>query len=201
MSAQRLQLGAFDQAVPGWLNTDVTPHLMLARVPGGPRLARRLRLIDEHRYAQHRAGAFRALRYLDVSRRFPFPDGRFAAIYSSHLLEHLPVEVAERCLGECRRVLAPGGVLRLAVPDLDRMIAEYDPHVPDRWLGGFLQEGEGRTPARHRHHWHYNARSLRARLLRAGFAEVHQREFRRGLCPDLERIEVRDGSLFMEAVK
>jgi SAM-dependent methyltransferase len=201
MSCARLQLGAFDQAIPGWLNTDVTPHLMLTRVPAGPWLARRLRLIDERRYAQHRAGTFRALRYLDVSRRFPFPDGRFAAIYSSHLLEHLAPEVGERCLRECHRVLAAGGVLRLAVPDLDRMIAEYDADAPDRWLRGFLQEGTDGAAARHRHHWHYNARSLGALLRRADFEQVRRCEFRRGRCPDLERIELREGSLFMEAVK
>jgi SAM-dependent methyltransferase len=194
----RLQLGAFDQAVEGWLNTDVTPHLMLARVPGGARLARAFGLLDERRHAQHRAGTFAALRYLDVSRRFPFPDRRFEAIYSSHLLEHLDRDVAEHCLRECRRVLRTGGVLRLAVPDLDRMIAAYDPADPDRWLAGLLQEGAG---ARHRHRWHYNARSLDALLRRAGFGQVERCEFRRGRCPDLERIEVREGSLFMEAVE
>jgi SAM-dependent methyltransferase len=202
MTARRLQLGAFDQPCAGWLNTDVTPHLMLARLPGAPWLARRLGRIDEHRHRQYRAGTFRALRRLDVSRRFPFPDGSFEAVYCSHLLEHLYPEVAARCTREVHRVLAPAGVFRVAVPDLDAMVARYDAANPDEFVAGFLQAASAadeRSAARHR--WHYNEQSL-ARLLRAaGFSEPSRCAYRQGRLPDVERIETREWSLFLEAVK
>lgn len=199
--SRRLQLGAFDQAVEGWVNTDVTPQLLVARVPGLPRLLHRFGVIDDRRWEQHRRGAFRALRWLDVSRRFRFPDASFEAVYCSHLLEHLQADVAERCLSEAHRVLVPGGVLRIAVPDLDNMVRRYDPSDPDRWLYGIFQ---GRTAADNptaRHWWHYNAVSLEALLRRVGFTEIAQREFRQGRCPDLDRIETREWSLFMEALR
>ena len=79
-SHRRLQLGAFDHVQPGWLNTDVTPHLFVARVPGLAWLLHRVGLIGEERYAAHRSGAFRSLTYLDVGRRFRFDTpGRVAA--------------------------------------------------------------------------------------------------------------------------
>jgi SAM-dependent methyltransferase len=171
----RLQLGAFDQACEGWVNTDVTPHLLLARVPGLAFLAHRLGVLDERRYAQHRAGVFRSLRWLDASRPFRFADQTFEAIYCSHLLEHLYPAAAQLCVRECHRVLVPGGVLRA------------------RGVRG------ERSSARHR--WHYNEGSLRALLRGAGFEQPLRREFRTGLTPDLERIETREWSLFMEAVK
>ena len=31
---RRLQLGAFDQVHHNWVSTDITPHLLVARVPG-----------------------------------------------------------------------------------------------------------------------------------------------------------------------
>lgn len=51
----------------------------------------------------------------DLSR---FETDSVAEIYASHVLEHLPFTIAERALAEWFRVLAPGGMLRVAVPDL-----------------------------------------------------------------------------------
>jgi predicted SAM-dependent methyltransferase len=53
----------------------------------------------------------------DLRRRLPFEDGRFDAVYHSHLLEHFTLKDGRQLIGECRRVLKPGGVLRVAVPD------------------------------------------------------------------------------------
>ena len=197
----RLHLGAFDQGVPGWINTDVTPHLVVARVPGLPRLLRRTGRISDARWAAYADGRFAALRYLDLSRRFPFADGSVAAIYSSHVFEHLHVDVAEAALAECHRVLAPGGVVRVVVPDLDDIVAGYDPAAADDFVFGIFQGRTERDNRWARHWWHYNAASLGARLTGAGFAAVRRCGFREGRCPDLERIETREWSLFMEATR
>jgi SAM-dependent methyltransferase len=199
--SRKLHLGAFDQVHEGWVNTDITPHLLVARVPGLAFVLHRAGVIDARRYASHRDGAFRSLRYLDLSRPFRFPDASFECVFASHVLEHLHRDVAESCLRETHRVLAPGGILRVSVPDLDRIVADYDPADPDRFLWGIFQ-GRGRRAKRSaRHWWHYNAVSLEALLRRVGFREVTQREYRQGRCPDVERIDNRPGSLFMEAVK
>jgi SAM-dependent methyltransferase len=198
---RKLQLGAFDQAHEGWVNTDITPHLLVARVPGLAWALHRLGAIGDERYASHRAGAFRSLRHLDVSRPFRFPDASFECVFASHLLEHLHPDVAERCVREIHRVLEPGGVVRLAVPDLDRIVADYDPADPEPFLWSVYQ-GRGAAAKRAvRHWWHYNAHSLAALLRAAGFREVERCEYREGRCPDLELIDNRPGSLFVEAVK
>ena len=194
---RRLHVGAFDVVHEGWLNTDVTPHLVAARVPGLARLARRAGRLPDERWAAHRDGSFRRLRYLDVTRPLPYPDASFEAAFGSHVLEHLTPAEGEAMLAELRRVLQPGGVLRLAVPDLDRVVAGYDPAAPDAFLDGLLQ-GRTRSRSRHRHWWHYNERSLRALLERAGYRGVERRAFREGACPDVERIDTRPESLFME---
>ena len=199
MAAPRLHFGAFDVVHDGWLNTDVTPHLMAARVPGLARAARALGRLDDERWAAYRDGRFRALRYLDVTRPLPFRDDVFEAALGSHVLEHLAPDEAAALLRELRRVLAPGGVLRIAVPDLDAVVASYDPCKPDAFLDGLLQ-GRTRSRSRHRHWWGYNERSLRAALAAAGFVDVRRESFRRGRCPDVERVDTRPESLFMEGV-
>ena len=46
-------------------------------------------------------------------------------IYHSHLLEHLEQEEGEDLIQECFRVLKAGGILRVAVPDLERICRDY----------------------------------------------------------------------------
>lgn len=198
---RKLHLGAFDQVHEGWVNTDITPHMLVARTPGLPALLHRLGVIDSARYGAYRSGAFRALRYLDLSRPFRFPDNTFECAFTSHVLEHLHPDVAEHCLREVHRVLMPGGIVRVVVPDLDRAVAGYDPADPDRFLWGMYQGRSSREMGAVRHWWSYNAHSLEVLLRTVGFADVERCDYRQGRLPDLERIDNRPGSLFMEAVK
>lgn len=55
----------------------------------------------------------------------PFPDATFDAAYHSHVLEHLAKNDGARFVRECFRVLKPGGVLRVAVPDLEQICRIY----------------------------------------------------------------------------
>ncbi len=71
----------------------------------------------------------------------PFAEGAFAAVYHSHLLEHLPRERALPFLQECYRVLCPGGIIRVAVPDLERLAAVYLENLRGA-LGGDSQAQE-----------------------------------------------------------
>ncbi len=62
---------------------------------------------------------------LDATRRLPLPDDSIDYIFAEHLIEHLAWKPGQRMLGECLRVLRPGGVIRIATPDLARYIAIY----------------------------------------------------------------------------
>lgn len=62
---------------------------------------------------------------VNLLRRLPFEDGTFAAVYSSHVLEHFAPATAEALLRECHRVLKPGGILRTVLPDLETACREY----------------------------------------------------------------------------
>lgn len=60
-----------------------------------------------------------------IARLPAFADDSVALVYASHCLEHVPHRELHGVLCEWRRVLAPGGVLRLSVPDFDLMLAAY----------------------------------------------------------------------------
>jgi predicted SAM-dependent methyltransferase len=55
----------------------------------------------------------------------PFPDASFDVVYHSHVLEHLSRASAIDFTKECHRVLKPGGIMRIAVPNLEVIIKEY----------------------------------------------------------------------------
>jgi SAM-dependent methyltransferase len=61
----------------------------------------------------------------DLLARLPLPDQAASLVYSSHFLEHIPRNDVPAFLAECRRILAPGGTLRLVLPDLEEMCREF----------------------------------------------------------------------------
>lgn len=61
----------------------------------------------------------------DLALGIPFGDEAFDIVYHSHVLEHFTREQGLFFLSECYRVLRPGGLLRLAVPDLEGVAREY----------------------------------------------------------------------------
>lgn len=63
--------------------------------------------------------------YLDATRPFPFDEATFDYVYSEHMIEHITWPQGQAMLRECRRVLKPGGTLRIATPDLEVLLGLY----------------------------------------------------------------------------
>jgi predicted SAM-dependent methyltransferase len=100
---KKLQLGTGTLPTPGWLNTDLDPTLGRTVTADGPPVI-----------------------FLDVTRRFPFLDATFDYAAAEHLIEHLHYDAGRRMLAECARVLRPGGRIRIATPDLERLLNLYE---------------------------------------------------------------------------
>ena len=81
----------------------------------------------------------------DLRKGIPFPDQSFSVVYHSHLLEHLPKNEAKGFLQECFRVLVPGGIIRVAVPDLEQIVRAY--------LSTLEKSLEGQTEAQVNYEW------------------------------------------------
>ncbi len=146
-----------------------------------------------------------------VDCRYPLPlaDGAARGIHVEHYFEHLEPRVERpRFLAECRRCLAPGGILRIIVPDVRKYVEAY---LTEDWtalnaLGWegcgakmealnhvLIQEGE--------HYGGFDAEYLRQTLQQAGFVDVRKVDWRQGSFPGgpIDREEHRRSSLYMEA--
>jgi len=83
---------------------------------------------------------------IDLRKPLPFPAGVFTAVYAAHVLEHLVPAEAFALVREIGRVLAPGGVVRLVVPDLEAAARAYVASLDAVDAGGGVS-------ARWRHRW------------------------------------------------
>lgn len=61
----------------------------------------------------------------NLTKPLPYQDNTASACYTSHVLGHFDDEETEAFLKEQFRVLAPGGMARFSVPDLQKFIQEY----------------------------------------------------------------------------
>jgi len=71
----------------------------------------------------------------DLRRGIPYQDCTFDVVYHSHLIEHFSKQEAHGFLKECFRVLKYCGIIRVVVPDLER-IAQIYLHALEKSLQG-----------------------------------------------------------------
>lgn len=105
---RRINIGGGNWYSPGWENIDY---------------------FASHPFADYR---------IDLRSMQPLPmkDQCAELIYSSHCFEHISDDEALYTLTECRRILKPGGLIRIAVPDMDKAFDAYN-----RGDRGFFEEG------------------------------------------------------------
>ena len=145
---------------------------------------------------------------LDLRRGFPLPAGSVARIYSEHLIEHLTLEEGAALLRECRRVLAPEGILRFATPDLADIVRDYSTgwqrHAWVKWPEySWIDTGTRMVNVAMRaweHQYLYDEPELTLRLREAGFAAIMRCAIGASDHLDLRGLETReDSGLILEA--
>jgi len=155
------------------------------------------------------------VRWANACKRIPVSDESLEVVYSSHLLEHLDSHETERFLREIHRSLEPGGIIRLAVPDLKRRIESYmRTGDADAFMRSLNIRAHNARDLRDKirllflgdraHRWMYDAASLKELLARFHFTEA--REMRPGetTIPDSGSLDLREReqeSIYVEARK
>ena len=136
----------------------------------------------------------------------PCPDRSCEYIYNEHFLEHLTIEQGKRFLQECRRVLLPGGVLRVAMPDMTECVRQYWEKDWDRqpWLEKYgytwIKTGCEMLNIAFRewdHKWLYDREELRRRLSEAGFGTIVNVDWNCSQHAELQNRETRPETLLI----
>ena len=145
---------------------------------------------------------------LDLRESWPFPEDSVAYVYSEHVFEHFePRDEVKHFLSEALRVLRPGRVFDVGVPDTEWPLQAYgdplDPYwqfVKDlhpKWCETKLDHinFHFRQEAEHKYAWDYE--TLARFLCRAGFAHIARREFD----PAIDSASRKVGTLYVTAIK
>jgi predicted SAM-dependent methyltransferase len=119
--------------------------------------------------------------YWDLRSGIPFPDGSVEAVFLEHVVEHFTLADDIALLSECRRVLAPGGIIRLGVPDFGRYLESY---AAD---GAFIEQLRPGRPTRllavgevaldHGHRSVWDGETLELVLEESGFVDARRRAY------------------------
>jgi len=146
----------------------------------------------------------------DIREGLPFEDGAFECAVSIHSLPELALCELVPTLRELRRVLRPGGVLRLALPDLERAIRAYvegdrsyflipdeeEPTIGGKLITQLLWYGYSRSL--------FTFDFVADLMRRAGFESIQRSSFRKTASPfpDIVALDNREReSLFVEGLR
>ncbi len=192
-----VNIGCGTDAAEGWYNIDNSPTIWLSRLPLGQRLFR----TPAWPRSVHRHNVLQGL---------PFADASVDCIYSSHTFEHFTYPQSFALTRNCFRVLRPGGILRIVVPDLQKITRDYLADSSEMASHRFVE----RLLLRHTwqdllhsgaHHCQmFDSRSLVAMLRDAGFVDARVSRFGESAIADIRNVELESRkaeSLYVEAEK
>jgi len=191
-----VQYGCGMCAPLGWENFDCSPTLWLQRLP----------IVGV--FAKRAAGfSFPAnVRYGDIVRGLPLSPGSIEGIYCSHVLEHLSYEDLRRSLRNTRSYLREGGIFRLVLPDLRKLVDAYVEDQDEdaccrfmrdsslgaetraRGLGGLLRHLAGNAA----HLWMWDFPALSRQLREVGFTDIRRAAFGDSAEPRFAEVENHD---------
>lgn len=107
----------------------------------------------------------------NISRLPDFADGTVDLVYMCHVLEHVKRNNLNKVLLEMKRILKDGGVLRLSVPDFDRLAEVY--HHSGKDITAITNQLMGGQDSDYNIHYSvFNHRHLTELLKRTGFQTI-----------------------------
>lgn len=149
------------------------------------------------------------LELVNIKNKLPDKDRSVDYIYCSNVLEHFEKSEAIKILKDCRRVLKSKGLIRIVVPDLLKLTEFYKDSVSfNREYFGFDKNlyigfvGKIKRFFIRGHEWMYDKKSGVELLKDSGFANVRICSFRKGKCPNIDRLDLemhRRLGLYIEA--
>jgi SAM-dependent methyltransferase len=179
----QVNVGCGQNPTKGWMNFDNSLSLRVAKIPFFADFLLKLKFIKMPQYQFIEFAKENNIKHGDAIKGLPLQDTSVDALYSSHMLEHLDRSEADKFLREAFRLLRPGGIIRLAVPDIKKLVELYnksgdaDTFIDSTLLCGprpssLLQRLNNLLVGSRNHQWMYDGRSLLLLLRKHNFIQT-----------------------------
>jgi hypothetical protein len=174
----------------GWINVDSSFTSLMRRLPFGQSIV--------SKFGKEKVEGAPVV-YMNLSKRWKgIGDQTAEIVYASHLFEHLTIKSRAVFLREAFRVLKPGGILRLVVPDLELHTRHYireldhgNTKASELFLWTLNLHRESQYPSGkkihrvlgylqgypHQHKYMYDQYSLADLLSKSGFTQIQKSDF------------------------
>ncbi len=145
----------------------------------------------------------------DLRNPLPFKDGTVDFIFNEHFMEHLTVEQSLQANQDFMRVLKKGGVLRIAMPDLEGAVEIY---MDRKWRQRPVIKNHNMQFVKTRaellnmsfrwwgHMWLYDWEELQRRLEEAGCRNIKRVQHGRSQHKQLNNLETREESVLIAEI-
>lgn len=216
----KLNLGCGLQCPQGWINIDSSMGARLSKLPIIKKVLHRVLptswgILPNIKWPSN-------VRWMNITRKFPFSSNSVDCIYSSHTFEHLTYAEAAFVLKECYRVLKPGGIIRIIVPDLAQIVDNYIrnkqrmPHLAAKKLLDETLYFEIPVPSniaglikyhfkrKNNHHFLYDHASLIYQLQESGFRDITGKGYGESRIENIKEIDLEErfsGAFCVEGIK
>lgn len=179
-----IQFGGHTDSPEGWVNFEHSPFLRMAKIPViGPALNRFSRFDFS---GDVKPG--------NIIKGLPVENGKAAGVFCSHVIEHLTYHDSKIALKNTYDYLAPGGIFRFVLPDLESRCRYYLEHYdslgePAEWLMRSTLMGRQNSRKTNisgvlknmlsnaSHMWMWDEKSLRHVLAEVGFKDIRRARF------------------------
>ena len=200
----KVNIGAGLAVAPGWTNIDVSFNSVASNLPSLTHiLFYKLSGAREYYSLKEYSKILKDSSFLclDVRKGLPFREKSITYIFSSHFLEHLEYCDAKKLIRIIYKILKIGGILRIAIPDLEYAISLY-PQEKVKMLKDyfFVQE----NPVYSKHKYMYDYELISNILLESGFRGITKCSYKNSYFdfPDINLLDNRPkDTLFVEAYK
>lgn len=197
MNSPYVQYGCGLVAPEEWINYDASPTLRIQKLPLiGTLLKPKLNTI----FPQN-------VRYGDIVRGLPLAMSSCKGLFCAHVLEHLSLNDFRTALENSYRLLAPGGIFRCVVPDLEEAANDYlnnlqnnDKSASIRFVGKKTLLGQESRPrgiygllvflyGNSGHRWKWDKHSLETELRKVGFTNIRNCNYNDSSDPMFKLVE------------
>lgn len=179
-----IQFGGHTDSPEGWINYEHSPFLRMAKIPlVGPALNKFSRFDFS---GDVRAG--------NIITGLPVESGSAAGVFCSHVIEHLTYHDSKIAFQNTYEYLAPDGIFRFVLPDLESRCKYYLDHhdslpEPAKWLMKSTLMGRQdprktsfpsvlkKMLSNSSHMWMWDEKSLRRVLSEIGFRDIRRAKY------------------------